>query len=514
MTTLFKRAYVRGLTAELVRAGKAGFASKEASDHVSDYIADNSGMPDPQTQGEALTKAASLELCNALIQASNELRAKTAGYNDNFNKTAASADPVQIANSDAWAIMEKCAAETGSLIQGGDKPNDENAAAQNNAEAALEKNRRPENYANLGERGVGHYELPHEGTVGAQSTHPEAPRATDGGDNSLTRNNKQAGLEMPPAMAGMGGGHPGAEGGAPPPPPAPGGMPTEGMSGGDAGIDPQILQGIEIGLRMAAENPEEAAKLLAAHDAGGEGAPPGAEPAAPPPAHHEAEAPAPQHPGAEPPKQASFEEIVKKIAASTGSIIQGGDHPNSLPAAAAHNAEAAHENKMRPEGYANLGERGVGNTAFKAPAGAIVGTEQKHPLAPKATGHGSNSITSFGHKSAFDQVFEEAASLVVPYLPAKMADSHKVAHVRAVMGMGHEEQGAYLQDLYSKLGAEKTAAENVKTHFLKSASAMENKPKVCETCHKEKCTCSTNKQASTKNLSNLKVALSRLTKPS
>lgn len=503
MTQLFKRAFVRGLNAELVRAGALGFASKEASDYVADYIADNSGMPDPQSEGDKLTKQAALELCNALIDASNELNKKTGSYSDAFNKTAAAADPVDIANKDAWAIMEKCAAETGSLIQGGDKPNDETAAAQNNAEAALENKQRPTNYANLGERGVGNYENPTQGTVGSSSTHPLAPKATDSGSNSLTRNNKQANLEMPPAMAGGGEGAP---------PAAAGGMPTEGMTGGDQGLDPQILQGIEIGLRMAAENPEEAAKLLAAHDAasGGGGAPPAAGPGpeAAPPAMHQPPAP-PHH--EEAPKQASFEDIVKKIAGSTGALIQGGDHPNTLPAAAVHNAEAAHENKMRPEGYANVGEKGVGNTAFKAPASAIVGTEMKHPLAPGATGKGSNSITEFGHKSAFDQVFETTAGLVVPYLPKDMEDAQKVAHVRAAMGLNRDEQAVYLQELYSKLGAEKTAAESVKTHFLKAAEAYGDKPKVCGTCEKEKCACPpAAKQASVKSLSNLKLALSRL----
>jgi hypothetical protein len=484
-----------------------GFASKEAADYCADYVADNSGMPDPQSEGDSITKQASLELCNALITASNEIRTKTGSYSDTFNKTAAAADPVAVANSDAWAIMQKCAAETGSLIQGGDKPNDEPAAAQNNAEAALDNHLRPQNYANLGERGVGGYERKGQGHVGTEEKHPIAPRATEGGTNSLIENSSKHGsMEMPPP-AGLGGGAPGGApeglGGG-----APGGMPTEGMTGGDQGLDPQVLQGIEIGLRLAAENPEQAAQLLAAHDAEAGGAP-GAEAGGPvPPPHHapEAEAPPPPHPGAEEPKQASFEEIVKKIASGTGTLIQGGDHPNTLSSAAAHNNEAAHEQKLRPEGYANMGERGVGNTAFKAPAGAIVGSEQKHPLAPKATGHGSNSVTEFGHKSAYDQLFEQAASQVVPYLPTGMADNQKVAHVRAAMGLNREEQADYLQTLYTNLGAEKTAAEGVKTHFLKAASA----PKACGTCKKEKCVCAPSKQASVKSLSNLQAALSRL----
>ena len=39
-STLFNRAYVRGLNAELVRTGAIQYPTKEAADHAADYVAD------------------------------------------------------------------------------------------------------------------------------------------------------------------------------------------------------------------------------------------------------------------------------------------------------------------------------------------------------------------------------------------------------------------------------------------------------------------------------------------
>ena len=249
-STLFKRAFVRGLNVELVRNGTVRYPTKEAADHIADFVADNSGMSDPVEDSAGLTKEAAVSLCHALMGASQELNEQV-NFNDTFSKTASAADPVDVANQDAWDIMEKCAAETGSIIQGGDHPNDLAAAAQANGEAALEINQRHENYANLGERGVGNYERKGQGHVGAEETHPEAPKATDHQSNSLTQmSGKQANFGAPE----------GAPGGMP------GGMPEEGPSGAEEGVSPELIKGLELGLRLAAEDPESAAQLLAAHD--------------------------------------------------------------------------------------------------------------------------------------------------------------------------------------------------------------------------------------------------------
>ena len=51
---LFKRAFVRGLNSELIRQGTIVYPSKEAADASADFVADQSAMPDPYTQGEVL----------------------------------------------------------------------------------------------------------------------------------------------------------------------------------------------------------------------------------------------------------------------------------------------------------------------------------------------------------------------------------------------------------------------------------------------------------------------------
>jgi hypothetical protein len=358
---LFKRAFVRGLNTALIREGAVVYPSKEAADASADYVADNSNMPDPYSQGEALDIKVAQFLCENLVKAA-EYQCQQAGnkYNPTVTKTAQDETPVSAATSDSWALMQKAAAETGPLVTGGNEPNTEPDAARYDAEAALDLKNRPMGYAHLGEKGVGTYEQPTEGTVGATEKHPMAPGATGHDTNSLN-------------------------------------------------------------------------------------------------------------------KGASLTDIVRRVggnktAGSTGSLVTGGSDPNTLPAAAAHNAEAALDLKNRPMGYAHEGEKNVGKTEFGIPSGAVIGREQPHPHKPGATGTGSNTIIA-QTKNAFDQLFESTAEQVVPYLPEQMEDNTKVAHVRAMLGLEVAERADYLHNLYTTLGAEKTAAESVRDHFKKTASA-------------------------------------------
>jgi len=185
---LFKRAFVRGLNAELIRQGAVVYPSKMAADASADYVADQSNMPDPYLQGGDLDMKTAGVLCEYLIKAA-EYQCQQAGnsYNPNVTKTAQEATPVAVATSDAWDLMQKAAAETGSLVEGGKAPNTEGAAAKDNAEAALDMKNRPQGYAHLGEKGVGKYEDPQEGTVGHTSKHPQAPGATGNDTNSLNK---------------------------------------------------------------------------------------------------------------------------------------------------------------------------------------------------------------------------------------------------------------------------------------------------------------------------------------
>ena len=193
---LFKRAFVRGLNTELIRQGVVVYPSKEAADFSSDYVAENSNMPDPYLRAERVNVKVAAALCENLVKAADYICQEAGSqYSPDLTKTARDSSPVAAATDDAWAIMEKCAAETGGLMEGGDAENDMPAAAAMNAEAAQETNRRPENYANLGEDGVGNYEGGDgQGEVGTLEEHPEAPAATGSGSNSLTEGSKSASL--------------------------------------------------------------------------------------------------------------------------------------------------------------------------------------------------------------------------------------------------------------------------------------------------------------------------------
>ena len=487
---LFKRAYVRGLNAELIRAGVAQYPSKEAADYAADYVADTCDMADPYTEPTHVTKEASLILCENLVKAGAYLCEEAGGvYQPDLTKTAQATDPVDLANSDAWAVLEKCAAETGSLMEGGDNPNDLPADAGTNAEAALEQARRPENYANLGEDGVGGYERKGQGSVGTEEAHPEKPKATEEGSNSAIENTskhsswlrRKLGMDMPPPPPGAGGGMemapPGAGGGMEMPPGA-----VEGAGApGAPEVSEDLLKGVELGVQLAAKDPEAAAEILQASEGGMEGeAPPGMEGAGGPPPP-----PAMAVPSGEEGKVASLASIVRKIASgSTGALIDGGDVPNDQPAAAAGNAEAALEAARRPENYANKGEDGVGRSDMVPSKDENVGREKKHPEAPKATDSGATNVPLEHVKGAFDQLFESTAHNLVPYLPEQMADNQKVAHVRAAMGLSATDQADYLENLYVTLGTAKTAAHGVKAHFLKQA-----KEEKCSMCDKPKTDC-------------------------
>ncbi len=363
---MFKRAFVRGLNAELVRRGVAKYPSKEASDYASDFVADASGMPDPVSQADAVTEKIAEALCENLVKAGQEL-CKQAGnkYDTSLSKTASASTPADVALADTWALMQKAAAETGSLSEGAKHPNTMANAAKTNDEAALEQARRPEGYANLGEKGVGNYERKGQGAVGTEEKHPEAPKATGHGTNSITENTAKMG---------------------------------------------------------------------------------------------------------------SLAAIIRKVANSEGSLMQPGGDQNTLSAAATSNAEAAQELSRRPEGYAHMGEKGVGKTEMKIPSGAVVGREQPHPE-PGGIGEsapGDNSIID-QTKNAFDQLFEATAQDVVGYLPEKMAENSKIAHVRSMMGLDTHERGAYLRDLYTGLNARKEASAAVHDHYIKTASARQSK---------------------------------------
>jgi hypothetical protein len=218
-------------------------------------------------------------------------------------------------------------------------------------------------------------------------------------------------------------------------------------------------------------------------------------------------------------KHGSLADVVRKVANEMGSMMRPGQEKNDLPAAAQHNAEARQELTRRPEGYAVKGEDGVGRSDMVPPTGAQIGVEQAHPEAPVATDKGKTNVPlEHLSKSAFDVLFEETAKDVVPYLPEKMAEETKIAHVRATMGLDTSGRASYLHDLYATLGAEKTAAELVRDHYTKTAAAkVQPAPAPAKTAaelppavRSETAPAAPAKVASDNSLSNLRAALGNL----
>jgi hypothetical protein len=198
-TTLFKRAYVRGLNAELARAGLVAYPTKEAADHAADFVADRSGMPDPFTQPQHVTHKVAADLCGLLKQASDTLCAQAGGYSPELSKTAAAADPYDMAAHDCATLMQKVAYET-------EAPNTAEEAARHNEAAALDASHRPAGYA---VSGVGNYVDMGKGRTGTEEPQPRGDGVS--GVNSPTENSmKSAAARLAAKVAGSYAGTPGA----------------------------------------------------------------------------------------------------------------------------------------------------------------------------------------------------------------------------------------------------------------------------------------------------------------
>ena len=186
---LFKRAFVRGLNAHLMREGVVLYPSKEAADATADYIADQSGMPDPVTQRDHLNVKVAEALVGMLMQGA-ETQCQRAGnqYSPNLTKTAAAVDPVALAQHDAQAIMEKAASENGD--------NTLTNATRYDELAQIDAENRPEGYANSGR---GNYEGKGEAPVGREGE-PSAPGTDTNrkvpGSNSAIESSKSASLQQ------------------------------------------------------------------------------------------------------------------------------------------------------------------------------------------------------------------------------------------------------------------------------------------------------------------------------
>lgn len=154
-------------------------------------------------------------------------------------------------------------------------------------------------------------------------------------------------------------------------------------------------------------------------------------------------------------------ECMDKAAAEkeAGSLINGGDKQNTPEAAKKVTEIGALDQKQRPTGYAVVGQ---GNANFSEPQASRVGTEEKHPNGPHNTPAGTNSVVQASKtggdltddEKMFVGLFSKCAEDVGPYLPAKLSEDEKVAAIRHMMGMNHDERQTYIDGLHGKQAGE------------------------------------------------------------
>lgn len=178
---MFKRAFVRGIQAQLVKNDRAVYPNEKAATDVADYIADNVDF-DPGN----LTYDKVAELANHLIDASNALVER--GYEAGpAVKTAALQSLEKLAHAHVVDLMTKAA--EGSTIEGGDKGNKEPTSGEGKMDGAA----RPAGYAENSRGSTDVDTKP--GAVGAESDNPNKATNSPAGSNSITEQRTAALLD-------------------------------------------------------------------------------------------------------------------------------------------------------------------------------------------------------------------------------------------------------------------------------------------------------------------------------
>jgi hypothetical protein len=179
---MFRKAYVRGVNKALVDTGAVKYASEELAAEAADAVAETL----PEQPVEEVAPEQTAELATTLVELSNQLgeasesAAAAAEEVAGGGEAAAPAPevmPEEVAKA-AAARTEKAAQvlrmklgqnPTGSTITG-EKPHQRNTEPlSENAEAKMDLANRPENYANVGEIGVGIQEASGEGAIGEEN---------------------------------------------------------------------------------------------------------------------------------------------------------------------------------------------------------------------------------------------------------------------------------------------------------------------------------------------------------
>jgi hypothetical protein len=199
---IFKRAAARGIAHELARSGVVSFPTKQAMDDVADQAADSlPSMPELPAAGPEAppAEADTAALVSKIIELVEQLKAAQGvggagappmpGAMD-VQKQAAAADLDTVAAESALALMDKAAAETGSLAGQGKSTNTLAESTKNDSVAALDEKHRPQGTHH---EGAGNTKLDTAaGQVGASKAPTVAPNASPSGENSVSAGTKSA----------------------------------------------------------------------------------------------------------------------------------------------------------------------------------------------------------------------------------------------------------------------------------------------------------------------------------
>lgn len=188
-STLFMRAYTRGLNDELVRSGAISYPTKEAADRAADYVGDRVGI-DPTVNPELVTLKIAKAICVDLTKVAAFICEKEGAGSPELAKTASAMTPGQLAATSAFELMQKVAYEN-------ETPNTEEEAAKNNSGARLDIEARPAGYAVTG---VGGGEDKGVGALGSEHAATNRKDRVDG-SNSATETSKAAGIAALQKMA-------------------------------------------------------------------------------------------------------------------------------------------------------------------------------------------------------------------------------------------------------------------------------------------------------------------------
>jgi hypothetical protein len=184
-------------------------------------------------------------------------------------------------------------------------------------------------------------------------------------------------------------------------------------------------------------------------------------------------------------KAASLDAELKKIANKLVGLHDGKDK-NKLTDSAKHDQIAALDNKNRPQGTYLVG---VGNANFSEPQDHRVGKEMPHPMAPKNSPSGTNSVieaSKTSEENAFLVLFKKTAEDVGQYLPTALSEDEKIAAISKMIGFDHDSRQEYLNTLHAEKKAGVDESKHSKTtDHSKYKKDPEHKDEVASEQHKE-----------------------------